>query len=119
MATSRVVCGVVSGATNRLKLPVHVPAVSAWELTGTSALTRGIPPGAPGGIQILGMVLLSLVETRDQVTTGNADLKLTEDALAEDTAALVPSRAVSLKGVANKTELAKLSCEYSVAVMDG
>ena len=26
------------------------------ELTGTTALQRGIPPGARGGIQILGMV---------------------------------------------------------------
>ena len=39
-------------------LPVHVPAVSPRELTGTTALKRGIPPGAWGGIQILGMVLV-------------------------------------------------------------
>ena len=38
-------------------LPVHVPAVSPRELTGTTALKRGIPPGARGGFQILGMVL--------------------------------------------------------------
>ena len=38
-------------------LPVHVPAVSPRELTGTTALKLGIPPGARGGIQILGMVL--------------------------------------------------------------
>ena len=37
-------------------LPVHVRAVSPRELTGTTALQRGIPPGARGGIQILGMV---------------------------------------------------------------
>ena len=39
-------------------LPVHVPAVSPRELTGTTALERGIPPGARGGIQILGMVFV-------------------------------------------------------------
>ena len=27
---------------------MHVPAVSPRELTGTTALKRGIPPGAPG-----------------------------------------------------------------------
>ena len=37
-------------------LPVHVPAVSPRELTGTTALKPGTPPGARGGIQILGMV---------------------------------------------------------------
>ena len=36
---------------------MHVPAVSPRELTGTAALKPGIPPGARGGIQILGMVL--------------------------------------------------------------
>ena len=35
---------------------MHVPAVSPRELTGTTALKRGIPPGARGGIQLLGMV---------------------------------------------------------------
>ena len=34
---------------------MHVPAVIPRELTGTTALQRGIPPGARGGIQILGM----------------------------------------------------------------
>ena len=33
------------------------PAVSPRELTGTAALMHGIPPGARGGIQILGKVL--------------------------------------------------------------
>ena len=37
--------------------PVHVPAVSPRELTGTTALKRGIPTWARGVIQILGMVL--------------------------------------------------------------
>ena len=37
---------------------MHVPAVSPRELTGTTALKRGIPPGARGGIQILGMVFV-------------------------------------------------------------
>ena len=37
-------------------LPVHEPAVSPREFTGTAALKRGIPPGAWGGVQILGMV---------------------------------------------------------------
>ena len=44
-------------ADTSLELPVHVPAVSPRELTGTAALMRGIPPGARGGKQILGMVL--------------------------------------------------------------
>ena len=47
-------------ATSRLRLPVHVPAVSPRELTGTAALQRGIPPVARGGIQILGMVMWML-----------------------------------------------------------
>ena len=42
-------------ATIRVELPVHVLAVSPRELTGTAALKRGIPPGARGGTQILGM----------------------------------------------------------------
>ena len=37
-------------------LPVHVPAASPRELTGTTVLKPGIPPGARGGIQVLGMV---------------------------------------------------------------
>ena len=56
---------------------------------------------------------------RDQVTTGNAGLKMTEDALAEETAALVPSVLVPRKGGAYKTELAKLLCENSGSVVDG
>ena len=38
--------------------PVHVLVVSPRELSGTTVLQRGIPPGARGGIQILGMVLV-------------------------------------------------------------
>ena len=40
-----------------LEIPVHEPAVSPRELTGTAALMRGIPPGARGGEPILGMAL--------------------------------------------------------------
>ena len=47
-------------ATSRLRLPVPVPAVSPRELTGTAALQSGIPPGALGCLQILGMVLARL-----------------------------------------------------------
>ena len=54
--------GVVAVARDEpmLRLPVRVPAVSPRELTGTAALKRGIPPGARGGIQILGMGLQTL-----------------------------------------------------------
>ena len=41
-------------------LLVHVPAVSPRELTGTTALRRGTPPGARGGIQILGMERINM-----------------------------------------------------------
>ena len=89
---------------------MRVPAVSPRELTGTAALLRGIPPGSRGGIQILGMVLPS---------SGNADLRMTENPPPEDTAALVPSRLVPRKGGPYKTELAKLLCENSGADVDG
>ena len=49
---------IMAEGRGRKWLPVHVPAVSPRELTATTALKRGIPPGAQGGIQILGMVLV-------------------------------------------------------------
>ena len=42
------------------RLPVHVPAVSPRELTGTTVLQRGIPPGARGGTQILDMESINM-----------------------------------------------------------
>ena len=97
-------------------------ATNRFEITG--ARTSGEPSGAhrnrraaardtaggPGRYTNTGMVLPS---------TGNADLKMTENPLPEDTAALVPSRLVPRKGGPYKTELAKLLCENSGADVDG
>ena len=63
--------------------PVHVPAVSPRELTGTTALKRGIPPGARGGFQILGMV---------SVLTAVVDVAAFSSAEKQKLVALVQSR---------------------------
>ena len=67
-------------------LPVHVPAVSPRELTGTTALKRGIPPGARGGIQILGMV---------SALTAVVDVAASSSAEKQELVALVQSRQVT------------------------
>ena len=67
-------------------LPVHVPAVSPRELTGTTALKRGIPPGARGGIQILGMV---------SALTAVVDVAAFSNAEKQELVALVQSRQAS------------------------
>ena len=56
---------------------VHVPAVSPRELTGTIALKRGIPPGARGGLQILGMVSSSVSTSRRRWRSYRADRQAT------------------------------------------
>ena len=97
----------------------HVGVLGSWRVLATNrfeitgARTSGEPSGAhrdrravardtaggPGRYTNTGMVLPS---------TGNAALKMTENPLPEDTAALVPSRLVPRKGGPYKTELAKL-----------
>ena len=67
-------------------LPVHVPAVSPRELTGTTALMRGILPGARGGIQILGMV---------SALTAVVDVAAFSSAEKQELVALVQSRQAS------------------------
>ena len=67
-------------------LPVHVLAVSPRELTGTTALKRGIPPGARGGVQILGMV---------SALTAVVDVAASWSAEKQELVALVQSRQAS------------------------
>ena len=62
---------------------MHVPAVSPRELTGTTALKRGIPPGARGGIQTLGMVF---------ALTGVVDVAAFSSAEKQELVVLVQSR---------------------------
>ena len=46
-------CACTWGVVIRVESPVHAPVVSPRELTG-SAVERRTPPGARGGVQILG-----------------------------------------------------------------
>ena len=65
---------------------MHVPAVSPRELTGTTVLKRKIPPGARGGIQILGMV---------STLTAVVDVAAFSSAEKQELVALVQSRQAS------------------------
>ena len=73
-------------ATIRVELPVHVLAVSPRELNGTTAPKRGIPLGARGGIQILGMV---------SALTAVVDVAAFSSAEKQELVALVQSRQAS------------------------